>query len=147
MSVYNGTQRLGLGDGLVFEKPKLKPQLIKKLKVKNMNKKLKKVPSAGTKVESSTNDEVTTSSQTIAKPNVICSQIFRFCGSNYFRLNNFKKRLFPNKTKRRGIKIIYSSPISTVDEDFEYSYKQFLRIGRMGLLQRLFLRLQLKKLF
>ncbi len=38
----------------------------------------------------------------------------------------------------RGIEIVQSSPIEPVNEHFQYSLKQYLRICRGGLMQRLF---------
>lgn len=50
------------------------------------------------------------------------------------------------KRNTRGIKIIYSSPLEPVNEDFEYCTKQYLRTCRMGLRQRLFRLLGLQRL-
>lgn len=112
---------------------------------------LNKECQAGTEAQQRTNDEVTTSSHTIGKPNVICSQSIQIGLLNRFRFFSFfkelKHSLISNRYKRRGIKIIYSSPLAHFNKHFEYSSKQYLRICQKGLKQRLFQILGLKKLF
>ena len=94
----------------------------------------------------------TSVSPAIAKPNVVCSQSNRIRLSNIFNFFSVFKRLKSRLTfkcyKRRGIKIMYSSPYTTVKEDLEFVHKQFLCKSQKGLMKRLLLRLLgLKKLF
>ena len=100
---------------------------------------------AGTKAEQRKNDEVLTSSPACTKPTVICSQSqtkITLCHS-FFQI--IQKLRFRSNFEYRGIKIMYSSPIQTFNEDSEYLLKQFQNISRGGLKKRLFRLFRSKK--
>jgi hypothetical protein len=73
----NSSQRAGLADGveLVFHPPVAAAQYL--LNCKNLKQMLNKDCQAGTDAQQRTNDEVTTSSHTIGKPNVSGSPSFK----------------------------------------------------------------------
>lgn len=100
-----------------------------------MNKKLNSKSSAGTTADSDKTPKIPTSSHA-------CSNTF-VIGSQGRTVSTYRNRSY---MEYRGIKIVQSSPIEPVNEHFQYSSKQYLRICREGLMQRLFRLFGLRKL-
>lgn len=99
--------------------------------------------SAGTKAEQSANDETQVpSANAIGNTNVVGSQ------SHLSVENDYLKTTVKNRSSMqyRGIEIMQRSPVEPVNEHFQYSSTQYLRICRGGLMQRLFRLLGLQKL-
>lgn len=86
-----------------------------------------------------------TSSHNCTKPIVICSQSQTKITLYHSFFQIFQQLRCRSSFEYRGIKIIYSSPIQTFNEDSEYLLKQFQNISRGGLKKRLFRLFRSKK--